>query len=98
MKAAIESFSDLFVRGRTSFHQCIFNPDNDQLKNELDIGLDEIVLKEDFISFRFDSFEVDLYVVIVSFRLYSPDGHYVGKYEYHQNGQNVFIDDKLVFY
>ncbi len=90
-------FEDLYLKAKLSFNECIFNPDNNYLKDEIDIQIDEFILVEDFIRLQFFKNNIDKFVVEVKLKLISQDNHSIGSYFYYEDEENRPLDDSLIF-
>lgn len=98
MKFEVEFFNELYLKAKLSFKECILNPDNDYLKDEINIQINEITLIEDSIHLEFSKHEIDKFVIEVKLQLISPDNHLLGKYSYYEDEKEIPLDDNLVFY
>ncbi|MDY0907113.1 hypothetical protein [Pedobacter sp. CFBP9032] len=97
MKIEADFFEDLYLKAKLSFNECILNPDNDYLKDEIDIQIDEIILVEDFIRFQFFKCNIDKFVIEVKLQLISQDNRLIGRYLYYEDEKNTPLDDSLIF-
>lgn len=88
---------DLYLKAKLSFNKCILNPDNDYLKDEIDVQMDEIILVEDFIRVQFFKYDVDKFVIEVKLVLISKDSRVIGRYFYYEDEKKIPLDDSLVF-
>ena len=97
MTIDLDFFEYLYMKAKLSFKECIVNPDNNYLNNEIDSHLDEIILLEDFISLKFVEYKLDKFVAEVKFLLTSKEGRLIGHYFYYEDEKSIPIDDKLIF-
>lgn len=97
MKLEADFSKDLYLKAKLSFKECILNPDNDHLNNELNIPLREIVLKESFIRLQFFEHETEKFIVEVKLKLISPDHNLIGSYSYYEDEEKTPLDDFLIF-
>ncbi|WP_316838584.1 hypothetical protein [Pedobacter gandavensis] len=97
MKLEVEFFKALYLRARLSYSECVLNPDNDYLQDEIDTPIDEIILKEDAICLQFSEHEIDRFTVEVKLQLTSADNHLIGNYFYYEDEKEIPLDDRLIF-
>ena len=97
MKIEADFFENLYLKAKLSYHECILNPDNNYLKDEIDIQIDEINLVEDFIRVQFFKNNIDKFVVEVKLNLVSKDNRSIGRYFYYEDEKNKPLDDSLIF-
>lgn len=88
---------DLYLKANLFFNKCILNPDNDYLKDEFDIQMDEIILVEDYIRVQFFKYDIDKFIIEVKLVLISKDNHVIGRYFYYEDEKRIPLDDSLVF-
>ncbi len=80
-----------------SFQECIRDKDNEFLKEELSISLDDIRVTEKELKIIFTERTFDVYLIEVSLQLLSGSKE-IGKYSYILNEKKEGVDDSLVFY
>lgn len=97
MKIEADFIKELYLKAKLSFNECILNPDNNYLKEEIDIPIDEISLVEDFIRVQFFKNNIDKFVVEVGLKLISQDNRSIGRYFYYEDEKNTPLDDSLIF-
>lgn len=103
MKPETEFFKNLYLRAKHSFNECVLNPDNDFLKDEINTSVSEITLKDDFIRLRFfededeDQNQNERFVVEVKLQLISADHLLIGRYYYYEDERKTPLDDRLIF-
>lgn len=97
MKIEADFFEDLYLKAKLSFNECILNPNNNYLKDEIDIQIDEVSLVEDFIRLQFFKNNIDKFVVEVKLKLISQDNRSIGTYFYYEDEKNTPLDDSLIF-
>lgn len=97
MKLENEFLKDLYLRAKLSFSECVLNPENDYLQDEINISIDKIILKEDFIRLQFFEHQVDKFTAEVKLQLISPDNTLVGRYYYYEDEKKTALDDSLIF-
>jgi len=94
----IESdLSSLYNKSRESFDECIRNNDNEFLKDELSMSLDDIVIAEKDIKIVFSKRAFEEYIIQVCLVLFEGSKE-IGKYTYITNDKKEGVDDNLVFY
>lgn len=95
---SIESdFSLLYNKAKEGFDECIRNKDNEFLKDELSIPLDDIVVAEKDIKIVFSKRAFEECIVEVCLVLFEGSKE-IGKYTYITNDKKEMVDDSLVFY
>lgn len=97
MKLETDFFKDLYLKAKLSFNECILNPDNDHLNNEINTSISEITLKEDFIRLQFFEHETEQFMIEVKLKLISADNNLIGSYSYYENEERTPLDDFLIF-
>jgi hypothetical protein len=97
MKIEANFFENLYLKAKKSFNACILNPDNDYLKDEINIPINEIILVEEFIRIQFFKYDIEKFVVEVKLKLISHDDHIIGSYLYWEDEKNTPLDDSLIF-
>lgn len=97
MKIEADFFEHLYLKAKRSFNECILNPENDYLKDEIDIQIDEIIPVEDFIRVQFFKYDLDKFVIEVKLRLISQDNRLIGRYLYYEDETHTPLDDSLIF-
>ncbi|MNJ91617.1 hypothetical protein D3C87_92700 [compost metagenome] len=97
IKLEVDFFEDLYLKAKLSFDKCISNPDNNYLKDEIDVQIDEIILMEDFIRVQFFQRKLDKFVIEVKLQLISKDNRLIGSYFYYEDEKNTPLDDSLIF-
>ena len=97
MTLDIDSPENLYLRAKGSYYECILDPSNDFLKNEIDVPIAEITLIEQHIRVQFLKYEVNNLIVEVKLLMARPDNTILGYYAYHEDENQVCVDDFLVF-
>jgi|GEM_PF-6059501 len=97
MKIETDSLKNLYSKARLAFNKCILNPDNDYLKDEINIQINDIILMDDFVRVKFFKHEIDTFVIEVKLQLISPDKRLIGKYFYYEDETGAPVDDSLIF-
>lgn len=97
IKLKTDFFDNLYLKAKFSFNECILNPENDYLKNEINIQMDEIILVEDFIRVQFFKDEMDEFIIEVKLLLTSRNDHLLGRYFYYEDEKGTPLNDSLVF-
>jgi len=87
----------LYNKARQNFVECINDNDNQFLKDEVSISLDEIIIIEEDIKIVFSKRDFEQYLFEVSLIL-SDGQNEIGKYLYIENEKEEVIDDSLVFH
>lgn len=87
----------LYIRARNSYEKCIHNEDNEFLKDEVNVPLNEIIIIEKCIKIVFFQKVFDEYLFEVNLLLYEEDKE-IGKYIYSENIKGDAVDDSLTFY
>lgn len=87
----------LYHKAKESFEWCIKSDENEFLKDELGIPIDDIVLIEKDIKIVFSKRVFEEYNIEVCLLLYAGNNE-VGRYLYIENDNNEAIDDTLVLY
>ncbi len=77
---------------------CVLDPSNDFLKNEIDVPIAEITLIEQHIRVEFLKHDVNTFIVEVKLLLARPDNSSLGYYAYHEDENQTYVDDFLVFH
>jgi hypothetical protein len=97
LKILLPKLSLLYENAKKSFNECILNKDNDFLRDEINIPIEDIILIEKDIKFVFSQKFFDRYIIEVCLLLFAENKE-IGKYLYFENENNEGIDDSLVFY
>ena len=92
-----KDFSLLYENAKNSFKECIRNKDNAFLVEEVNISLNEIVIKEKDIKIVFHKRDFTKQTFEVSLLLFDRSLE-IGKYLYVENEVKQAVDDSLVFY
>ena len=96
-ESSVPDLSLLYNKAKESFKECIRNKDNEFLKNEVSISLEDIVVIEESIKIVFSQKFFNRYLVEVSLLLFDGNKE-IGKYLYFENEREEDIDDSLVFH
>lgn len=92
-----QDLSLLYTKAKESFNECIQNKDNEFLRNEINIPLDNIIVIENEIKIVFSKRRFEQYKFEVRLLLF--DGSIeIGKYLYIKTSNEEEVDDSLVFY
>lgn len=86
----------LYDKAKDSFKKCIRHEDNEFLKDEVNIPLEDIVMIEKDVKIVFDKRCFDQYSLETTLLL-SDGNEEIGKYIYIENDKKEFIDDFLIF-
>lgn len=97
MTLDIDSPENLYLRAKASYYKCVSDPSNEFLKNEIDVPIAEITLIEQHIRVQFFKHEVSKLIVEVKLLLARPDNTILGYYAYHEDENQICVDDSLVF-
>ena len=97
MSMEFRDLSLFYYKAKRSFEQCIQDSDNDFLKNEINIPVEEIIVVEKNIKIVFSRRAFESYLIEVSLSLFEVDKE-IGRYLYVENDKKEGIDDSLVFY
>ncbi len=92
-----ETLNDFYIKAKLAFNDCITNPENLFLQQEVNVPLKEIILQDEFVQVKFLKHETDEYVIEVNFSLICTDGDSIAKYSYYENEKGIALDDCLVF-
>ena len=92
-----QDLSLLYNRAKKKFEDCIGNEDNEFLKVEVGIPLDDIIIIEKDIKIVFSKRDFEYYLFEVSLMLFDKNKE-IGKYLYIENQSENAIDDSLIFY
>ncbi|MBK5722310.1 hypothetical protein JGH11_15655 [Dysgonomonas sp. Marseille-P4677] len=87
----------LYIKAKRSFKECISNKDNEFLKDEINIPLEDIIVIEENIKIIFTQKGFNHYLIEVSLLLFDTNKE-IGKYIYSENEKQEDIEDSLVFY
>lgn len=87
----------LYIKAKESFKECIRNEDNEFLKDEVNIPLEDIAVVEESIKIVFFQKIFDSYLFEVTLLLFDGNQE-IGKYSYSENERKENIEDNLVFY
>lgn len=87
----------LYDKAKDGFKKCIRNEDNECLKDEVNIPLEDIVMIEKNVKIVFDKRSFDQYSLEATLLL-SDGNEEIGKYIYIENENYEVIDDFLIFY
>lgn len=87
----------LYDKAKDSFKECIYNKDNQFLKNEVDIPLENIITIEKDVKIVFSKKVFNHYLFEVTLLLFDENKE-IGKYLYFENEKKEVIDDSLIFY
>jgi hypothetical protein len=90
-------FSLLYIKATQSFNECIRNKDNEFLRAEINIPLDDIIVIENNIKIVFSKRRFEQCKFEVSLLLLDGSKE-IGKYLYIENSNEEEVDDSLVFY
>jgi len=97
MKLEVDFLEDLYLKAKLSFKECISNPDNSYLQDEIDVQIDEIILMEEFIRVQFFKHDITKFIIEVKLQLISQDSRLIGRYFYYEDEKRTPLDDSLVF-
>ena len=92
-----QDFSLLYIKAKESFNECIRNKDNEFLKAEINMPLDDIIVIENDIKIVFSKRRFEQYKFEVSLLLFDGSEE-TGKYLYIENSNEEDVDDSLIFY
>lgn len=93
----VPDLSLFYIKAKESFKECIRNKENEFLRDEINIPLEEIVAIEKDIKIVFFQKSFDHYLVEVNLLLFDGNKE-IGKYLYLENEREGDIEDSLVFY
>jgi hypothetical protein len=86
-----------YSKAKTAFEECITNPDNAYLNEEIDISVSEIITKNESVKIQFSGSDKNHYIVETLLLLFTPSGEKIGYYCYHEDENEEVVDDYLVF-
>jgi hypothetical protein len=86
-----------YSKAKTAFGECITNPDNAYLNEEIDIPLSKIIIKNESVKIQFSGSDKNHYIVETLLLLSTPIGEKIGYYCYHENENEEVVDDYFVF-
>lgn len=86
-----------YSKAKAAFEQCITNPDNEYLNEEIDIPISEIITKNESVKIQFSGSNKNHYIVETLLLLLTPNDEKIGYYCYHENENEEAVDDYLVF-
>ncbi len=97
MKIKIDQtdFIGLYAEAEKSFKDSLAN--NDYLKSEIDIPLEEIQVKENYVRMQFFVFDNNQSILETNLLLLSPNGEEIGWYCLHKDENGEVVDDYLYF-
>lgn len=98
VKLDTSTFENLYLKAKHSYYKCVLDPDNDFLKDEIKVPIEEIILKEDSIRLQFFASDTDKFIVEVKLTLFSLAAHPIGYYTYYEDQSRTQTDDSLIFY
>lgn len=87
----------LYNRARNSCEKCIHDEDNNFLKNEINLPINEIIVIEKCIKIVFFEKAFNEHLFEVNLLLFEKDKE-IGKYLYVVNERGDEVDDSLIFY
>jgi hypothetical protein len=96
-KGKESDLSLMYSKAKESFYECINNQDNEFLKNEISISIDNIIVIEKSIKIVYLKRIFDKHLIEVCLLLFEGNKE-IGKYIYVANDKNEGVDDSLVFY
>ena len=87
----------IYLRAKTSFIQCITNEENRFLRDEVEVPLESLILKEDYIIVKYQELNISKYHIEAKLNIVTDGGGVLGRYHYYENEQGEQFDDVLVF-
>lgn len=88
----------LYTKPENLFNQCILNPENIFLENELNFDIDKIKIESNTINIKYIENQDNKYNIEVLLNLMDNTNLQIGYYKYVENSSNEVIDEFLVFY
>jgi len=99
MKISLENLDleDSYNRAARAFAKCIVAEDADSLECEIGIPLTELVTKNEWINLKFELSDKNHFLKETRLALMSPSNENLGYYCYHEDENEDYVDDFLVF-
>lgn len=97
VKFNAEELKQMYSKAKVAFQKCIKDPENEFLKSEIDIPLNSITTKEEYINIKYEKNDSYRYIIKIKIQLMSPENKVIGNYTYYENEDGVSVDDSLVF-
>jgi hypothetical protein len=88
----------LYERAQSAFRCCIENEENAFLREEINVSLESIEIKNHFIQIKFDGDDPYSSAIEIRLALTTQAGQDLGYYSFIMNESFEQIDDILVFY
>ena len=85
-----------YNRAKQAFQKCILDEENAFLQDEIESGLDQIILVEEFLRIQFNKNQLEKFTVEVKFQLTSSSQVSIGEYYYCLNEDDI-EEDRLIF-
>ena len=86
-----------FSKAKAAFEECINNPEDEYLSEEIDIPVSEIITKNESVKIQFSENDKNHYVVETLLLLFTPSDEKIGYYCLHEDEDEEVVDDYLVF-
>ena len=86
-----------YLKAKTSFQECITNPDNEYLNEQIEIPVSSIITKNESVKMQFYGSDKNHFLVETLLLLFTPSDKKIGYYCYHENENEEAVDDYLVF-
>ena len=86
-----------YSKAKTTFEECIADPDSDFLNEEIDIPISEIITKNESVKIQFFGSDKKHYIVETLLLLFTPNDEKIGYYCLHEDENEEVVDTYLVF-
>jgi hypothetical protein len=86
-----------YSKAKAAFEECITNPDNEYLNEQIGISVSEILTKDESVKVQFSGKDKKHYLVETLLLLFTPSNEKIGYYCYHEDENGEIVDDYLVF-
>jgi len=97
MEISKNDLKQIYSKANAAFIECITCRENEFLRDEIDIPIDLITTKEEFVRVQFYKSEVNVFVIEANIQLLAPDGKLIGTYSYYEDETGSPVDDRLTF-
>ncbi|MBL4733899.1 MAG: hypothetical protein JKY18_00910 [Flavobacteriales bacterium] len=92
-----EDLQLMYSKAKIAFKKCIADKENEFLAKEIDIPINSIVTKEEYVKVQYLKNETENYIIETKIQLLSQVDKVIGSYIYYEDENGISTDDSLVF-
>ena len=86
-----------YSKAKAGFDGCITNPNNEYLNEQIEIPVSKIITKNESVKIQFSGNDRNHYIVETLLLLFTPNDEKIGYYCYHEDENEEYQDEYLVF-